>query len=400
MADLVSDPELVLPAYGRRSLSELAPSLLSALGSPDELNPLDLAPAGRVCLLLVDGLGAEQLAAHPGDAPFLSSLAARLDSAPLTAGFPSSTPISLASLGTGAVPGAHGLVGVHFRVDGPVRGDAGGEVLLDAIKWTAHQGGKVVDLRTELPPERVQPLETALTRAERSGVDVRVVSATAFEGSGLTRAALRGGVYRGVHALGDLAAELVTALRAPAPVFCYGYHAHLDQVGHVYGPGSLPWRLELSVIDRVAALVAESLPPDGLLVVTADHGMVEVPPAARIDADTDPTLRAGVRLIGGDPRSRHVYAEPGAADDVLTAWTERLGGHAWVRSRDEAIAAGWFGAVISAPARARIGDVVAAMRGSASVVRTHAEPRLSGLPGQHGSLTAAEQHIPLLLARP
>jgi hypothetical protein len=383
----VVDTEPVLPAYGRRSLAELAPSLLAALGVPGP-NPLRIGPAGRVCLLLIDGLGAHQLAAHAADAPFLASLAATAE--PLTAGFPSTTPISLATLGTGAPPGAHGLLGLRI--------DAGGE-LLDTIAWTVHRGGKAIDQREELPPERVQPLDTALARAAVGGVDVRVVSARAFEGSGLTRAALRGGTYRGVHALGDLAAELITALAAPGPVFCYGYHAHLDLLGHVYGPGSLPWRLELAVVDRVAALVADALPPDGLLAVTADHGMVTVPERWRVDFDAEPTLRAGVRLLGGDPRARHVYAEPGAAEDVLAAWTERLAGHAWLLPRERAIAEGWFGPAVSDAARARIGDVVVAMRAAASVVRSRAEPKLATLLGQHGSLTAAEQHIPLLLHR-
>jgi hypothetical protein len=377
----------VLPAYGTRSLAELAPSLLSCLGvnGPDRLG---IGPAGRICLLLVDGLGAHQLTEYAADAPFLASLAGR---EPLTAGFPSSTPVSLSTLGTGAPPGAHGIVGVNFEA-------SPGE-LLESIKWTVHRGGRAVDQREELPPEQVQPLDTALHRAATGGVDVRVVSASAFDGSGLTRAALRGGQYRGVYALGDLAAELITALNAPAPVFCYGYHAHLDLLGHVHGPGSLPWRLELSVIDRVAALVAEALPADGVLVVTADHGMVTSPPGSRTDADTDPALRAGVRLLGGDPRSRHVYAQPGAAAEVLAAWTERLGQTAWVRSGEEAVSAGWFGPTVDDRARARIGDVVVAMRGDATVTRTRAEPMMSALIGQHGSLTAAEQHIPLLLAR-
>lgn len=386
----------VLPAYGSRSLAELAPALLAALGATgratgraDALGLTgDIGPAGRVCLLLVDGLGAEQLTAYAADAPFLASLPG---GAPLTAGFPSSTPVSLSSLGTGTAPGAHGVLGVRFEA---VPGE-----LLDAISWTTHRGGEPVDQREALPPEQVQPLDTALQRAQAGGVDVRVVSSFAFEGSGLTRAALRGGSYRGVFALGDLAAELIGALHTPPPVFCYGYHAQLDLLGHVYGPGSLPWRLELSVIDRVAALVAEALPPDGLLVVTADHGMVAIPPEQRIDADTDGALRAGVRLLGGDPRARHVYAEPGAAEDVLAAWTERLGARAWVVSAEQAVADGWFGSTVTRAARARIGDVVVALRGSAALTRSRAEPRLSQLLGQHGSLTAAEQHIPLLLAR-
>lgn len=389
----MSDSAPVLPAYGRRSLAELTPSLLAALdGTDGTRNPLGIAPAGRVCLLLVDGLGSEQLAAHAAEAPFLSSLLEASPGAdPLTAGFPSSTPVSLSTLGTGTPPGAHGILGVSFEA-------SHGE-LLDALRWTTHRGGRPVDQREALPPEQVQPLDTALAGAAAAGVDVRVVSAAVFARSGLTRAALRGGDFRGVHALGDLAAELITALAAPPPVFCYGYHAHLDALGHVYGPGTLPWRLELTVVDRVAALVAEALPPDGLLVVTADHGMVTVPAEARLDADTDPELRDGVRLLGGDPRSRHVYAEPGAAADVLAAWTERLGERAWVRPRERAVADGWFGPTVSDQMRARIGDVVVAARGSAGVTRTRAEPFLTKLIGQHGSLTAAEQHIPLLQAR-
>lgn len=379
------DTAPVLPAYGSRSLAEVTPSLIAALRG--EANPLGVEPAGRVCLLLVDGLGTELLAAHAADAPFLSSLPG---ADALTAGFPSSTPVSLASLGTGAPPGAHGILGVSFALEhGP---------LLDSLKWTAEVDGKPADQRKSLPPEEVQPLETALGRARQQGVDVRVASAAMFAGSGLTRATLRGADYRGVYALGDLAAELITALSAPPPVFCYGYHANLDALGHLHGPGSLAWRLELRIIDRVAALVAEALPPDGLLVITADHGMVHVAPADKIDADTTQALKDGVRMLGGDPRSRHVYAEPGAAGDVLATWTGLLGERAWVRTREQAIADGWFGGVTDAM-RPRIGDVVVAMRGTAAVTRTKGEPLISALTGQHGSLTAAEQRIPLLQAR-
>ena len=386
--DLAEQP--LLPAYGSRSLAELTPSLLAALGAPDQANVLNIAPVRRVCLLLVDGLGARQLAEYAADAPFLASLAAA-NPEPITAGFPSSTPVSLASLGTGSPPGGHGVLGVSF--------EAGHGELLDALKWTTHRGGKLVDQREALPPEQVQPLATALERAAATGTEVHVVSDRLFNGSGLTRAALRGGEFRGVHALGDLAAELITALRSPGPGFVYGYHADLDALGHVYGPGSLAWRLQLSTIDRVAALVAEALPPDGLLVVTADHGMVSVPETARIDADSEQVLRDGVRLLGGDARSRHVYAQPGATADVLAAWTERLGSLAWVLPREEAVAAGWFGPVGSADTLRRIGDVVVAMRGDAVVVRTRAEKFLAGLIGQHGSLTAVEQEIPLLMLR-
>jgi hypothetical protein len=103
-----------------------------------------------------------------------------------------------------------------------------------------------------------------------------------------------------------------------------------------------------------------------------------------------------VALLGGEPRARHVYTEPGAADDVLAAWRDVLGEHAWVVSRDEAIGEGWFGPVEPAMA-ARIGDVVAAAAGGTAIVAMQAEPRESVLAGMHGSLTTAEQLVPLLI---
>ena len=93
-----------------------------------------------------------------------------------------------------------------------------------------------------------------------------------------------------------------------------------------------------------------------------------------------------------------VYVQDGAADAVLAAWRESLTGRAWVASRDEAIAAGWFGDSVRDDVRGRIGDVVAAARGSATMVRRTVEPLESSLVGHHGSLTSAEQQIPLLLA--
>lgn len=373
-----------LPLYGHRSLAEVLPALLRALGLPEPASDLVVEPARAAALLLVDGLGRELLDAHAADAPYLSSMA---DAGPVTVGFPSSTSISLTSIGTGLPPGAHGVLGISFRV-------AGG--LLDSLKWTSHGAGEALDLRESLVPEQVQPSPTAFERAEAAGIGVTVVSQRIFRGSGLTRAALRGGRFRGTHALGDLAAEVLAALDGPGRRLCYGYHADLDAMGHLHGPGSLAWRMQLAQVDRLVQRIAEDLPPGAVLAVTGDHGMVAVD---RIhDADTDDALRQGVLLLGGDARARHVYARPGAADEVLAAWRSVLGDDAWVVPGAQAVADGWFGPV--APAmRGRIGDVVVAARGTAAVVRSEAEPQISRMPGQHGSLTTAEQLVPLLLVR-
>lgn len=364
-----------LPQYGAAALPDLASSALAALGVPGEANTLGLPPAERICLLVIDGLGWELLRDYPAAAPFLSELAVTGRS--LTAGFPATTATSLASLGTGRPPGQHGLFGYQVAVPGAGR-------LLNALRW---------DKRVD--PVAWQPAATIFERAAAAGIGAFRVAQSPLERTGLSEAAMRGAEYYGADTLGALVAEAATALRRRDRALAMVYHGDLDSTGHVWGCGSEAWRYHLGHVDKLAEQLAGALPPGTTLYITADHGMVDVGPQDKIDADSLPELRAGVALLGGEPRARHVYAEPGAQADVLAAWREILGPRAWVAARDEAVADGWFGPVEPALA-ARIGDVVAAPAGSWALVATIAEPRESALIGMHGSLTSAEQLVPLL----
>jgi hypothetical protein len=364
-------------------LSDVVPAVLTAMGVAGFESRISLpANIAGACVLLIDGLGAELLDTHAEDAPVLAGLRGQT----LSVGFPSTTAAGLAAVGTGRRSGEHGMVGYTFRL--PVAG------VMNTLSWRPHPWGD--DLRDVVEPERVQPIPTTFERAASSGIAVSVVSGAKFTDSGLTRAVLRGGRYVGVQAIGDLAACVRTAVADGG--FCYGYHADLDLLGHLYGPGSDAWRMQLRQVDRLVESVVDGLPPGGLLAVVADHGMVAVGPSDAVDVDDHPLLLEGVQAIGGEARARHVYVEDGAADDVLAAWRATLADRAWVVSREEAIAAGWFGARVTDDVRPRIGDVVAAARGSAAQVRRTVEPLESALIGHHGSLTTAEQRVPLLLA--
>lgn len=362
-------------------LGQVVPSVLASLGAGGFVNSLSLAEASSACVLLIDGLGWELLAEHAADAPVLTQLA----KSPLRVGFPATTAAGLGAIGTGLASGEHGLVGYTF--------DVPGTGVLNALRWCSHEDGG--DLRGALPPREVQPLPTTFERAAAAGIATSVVSSAKFADTALTRATQSGGRYMGVHALGDLAACILQCLAA-RPAFCWGYHAELDMLGHVYGPGSAPWRMQLRQVDRLVESIVDELPPGALLAVVADHGMVTVEGA--LDIDETPALLDGVRAIGGEVRARHVYSEAGAEADVLAAWRAVIGDRAWILSRDEAVEAGWFGPVADR-IRPRIGDVVVAAKGRFGLVRELAEAVESSLIGQHGSLTPAEQLVPLVLAR-
>jgi hypothetical protein len=376
------------PSDREGTLADVVPSLLAGLKVPDMTNVLGLPRASKICLLLVDGLGWQLLRSHASEAPFLTSLAAGRE--PITAGFPATTAASITALGTGLSSGEHGLVGYTFAV--------GDDELLNALGWRRHGDDRPVDLRSRLLPERLQPRCTVFERAADAGVAVHLVAPRDHDGSGLTRAVLRGGQFRGIRALGDLTSHVLDALRSEERSFCYAYHADLDLLGHHYGPGSDPWRYQLAYVDQLAATIAAGLPKNGMLVVTADHGMVAVDEEDRVDYDSEPALRDGVRMLGGEARVRHVYTESGATEDVWNAWRGVLGDHALVLRRDEAIEAGLFGLRVADYVRPRIGDVVVAAQGTLAVVRSTVEQRSSRYSGHHGSLTIEEQLVPLLVA--
>ncbi|WP_149180329.1 alkaline phosphatase family protein [Streptomyces sp. TRM49041] len=377
-----------VPAYGSGSLADLLPTLAAGLGVPDfEHRIAELTPADRVCVFLIDGLGWEQIKAHPAEAPFLTSLLGSSRGGtgrPITAGFPATTATSLASVGTGLPPGAHGLAG--YTVRDPESGE-----LMNQLRW-----------RPWTPPRVWQPYPTVFKRADAAGVHTAQVSSPAFQDTPLTKVALSGGTFHGRLSGEDRMDFAARQLAAADRTLVYTYFSEVDGAGHRFGIDSDAWRGQLMHADQLVQRLAEQLPARSALYVTADHGMVDIPfdEESRVDFDEDWELRAGVALLGGEGRARHVYAVPGAQSDVLTCWREVLGDRFWVASRDEAIAAGWFGPHLDERVHGRIGDVVAAAHDDVALTASLNEPHESAMAGMHGSMTPAEQLVPLLEVRP
>jgi hypothetical protein len=370
---------VVLPRYGDRSLADVLPSAVAALGVGPWPNELDLPPATSYVVLLVDGLGTRLLERHVADAPYLASLR---DGAAgtLTCGVPSTTATSITSLGTGLPPGAHGVVGFTSRIPGS-------DELLDALRWSPR-----------VDPWTWQPHETVFDLARRAGVLPTVVSRRAFRQSGLTVASQRGSSYVGADSAGERISGAVAAATEPRSL-TYVYESELDSTGHRRGCRSDAWAYQLAMIDTFAARLRDALPDQAVLVVTGDHGMVDVAADRRLDVDAEPELMDGVAIFGGEARFRHLYCHDGAAQEVALRWRARLGDDALVLTREEGVAAGWFGPM-EPQVRPRLGDVLVASVGELAVVSTERFPYEAELRGLHGSLTEDEMLVPLLVDAP
>ena len=383
--------EVISPRYGEAALADLVPSFLAGLRVPGFRDVLEIGPVRQAVLLVADGLGFELVRRHRHLAPFLSQA---LDgSGPLTTGFPSTTSVSLSSIGTGLPPGEHGVVGYTMGLPPLPRA-------MNMLQWALH-GKPADDLREVVVPETFFGGPTAFERAVAAGVSVDLVGPVDLAHTGLTRSTLRGGRYRGTRDGRSLVDQAVRALAEGGPrgAFVYTYHPTLDNRGHLFGVDSPEWRETLQAVDRLAQQLANAMPPDSVLAVTGDHGMVDVPRQNQLDLADHPALRAGVRFLGGEPRARHVYTRPGATPQVLDAWRQVLGEGWWVVTGEEAIARGWFGPELADSVRARIGDVVAAAFGPYAVMQRQVFRPETELIGHHGSLTPEEALVPQLIVR-
>jgi hypothetical protein len=357
-------------------LTEILPAVACAIGAPLSHVPSWALPrADAYVVALIDGLGELLVRDHPDEAPFLNSLESRR----ATSEVPSTTVTSLTSLGTALPPSEHGVVGYTCRIPGTDR-------LLNALAWDK-----------EVEPEAWQPLPTAFEQLARVGVAVSTVGPKDYATSGLTRVSQRGAVYLAADRFGERVANTVEAARHK-PSLTYVYEGDLDWVGHRYGVDSPQWRAQLRLIDTGLEQLRAALPASVRLVITADHGMVDIPQHRKFDVDSVAGLRQGITLIGGEARLRYLYCEPDLAENVVRRWRSAISeDDATILTFEEAQALGWFGDVDDR-IRPRFGDVVIASLGDFAVMSSVDNINEFKLIGVHGSITERERRIPLLLA--
>ncbi|MCR2785622.1 MULTISPECIES: nucleotide pyrophosphatase/phosphodiesterase family protein [unclassified Microbacterium] len=355
-----------------RSLTDVMPHMVASLSGHDDWLP----PAQSAIVFVVDGLGRFNLTSRAGHARFLVGAMAKRDIAHTV--FPSTTAAALTSLLTGQGPGRHGIVGYRVRIPGT------DEAPNQLKGWESHG----------LDPHSWQRAQPIFEREH--GRPCFVVTKSEYAGTGFTEAILRGAEFVAADDLDERvqqAAEL--AARHPGALI-YLYANELDALGHRHGWESDAWSAGLERVDAAARRLAQLASPRTGVVVTADHGMVDVPRHRHLLLREGDGLTDGVRVFGGEPRMLHLYADPDRAAAVHAAWLASEGDRSWVFTRDEAMQAGLFGPT-DAEVIPRIGDVIVAARAGVAYYDDRGADKASQkMVGQHGSMTSEERIVPLI----
>lgn len=343
-------------------------SALAGMGGADTL-PADFGSGPRV-LLVLDGLGWEQLREYRSLLPVLSGLSG----GPITTVAPSTTAAALTSITTSLPPGEHGIVGYRMAVDDDV---------LNCLRWgtdTRH------DARATIPPSSLQPYDPFL------GKDLAFVTKSEFRRSGFTEAHLRGGRMYGYRTPAVLVHEVARLVEQGEPAI-YAYYDGVDKVAHEYGIGS-EYRAELAFADRMVGDLLAAVPDGTTVIVTADHGHIDCRDGL---VAIDPDVLAVTEQLSGEGRFRWLHGKPGRTAELLDLASAAHGHHAWVVDRETMITDRWFGARVSEEVELRLGDV-ALLPFEPIAFEDPADQGPYSLVGRHGSLTGAEMYVPCVSA--
>ncbi len=340
-------------------------------------NPLALAKTAKAVVILVDGLGSENLRFKPGHAPFLNRRAS--ESKTIDAVFPSTTASSITSLLTGLPVGVHSIVGYS------VFDRAQGASLNMLTGWDAS-----------FEPTMYQPAASIAQKSIEAGVPAYSVGPAEYENSGFTRLNNRGSKYVAARSVSDRFMAAANILKRPESSLIYLYIPELDQAAHAFGSESLEWLAKLEELDQEVRSFVAAIDSRTSVALTADHGIVNVYPEGQIFLDEIEAPE--ILQVGGDPRATFVYLQDvSARSEFISAYRQSLGGHAYVSPKEELIEKGWFGASVSDLARSLMPDVfVLAKTKCAFYHRAFAKPQSLKMIGQHGSVSTTELKVPLL----
>lgn len=367
-----SAPAPMLPDYGGACLTSVVPALMSEdRASFGSWLPDPVRDANQVVLLVLDGLGWHQLQERRGLAPTISGMTG----GPITSVAPTTTATALTSIVTGGTPAEHGILGFKLHL--------GGGDVLNVLRWRTAAG----DALEAHPPDGFRAL------APFGGNPVTAIVRSQFAGTGLTQVMLGGARLRGWRVPSTIVVEVKRALAA-GERFVYAYYDGIDNVAHDFGL-SEHYDAELGDVDRLVAALLATLPAGAALVVTADHGHVDI---AGRRTKVAREVAAMTSLVSGEPRFLWLHAKPGVdPEELADAAREAHGNEAWVHTREETVEQGWHGGPVRSAWLDRLGDVALVAFEPTAFWDTAAQGELR-LVSMHGSMTPAEVEVPLVAA--
>jgi predicted AlkP superfamily pyrophosphatase or phosphodiesterase len=404
----------VHPQYGKNCISAIPNTILHLFGATNQKIRLPLEGSAvhdkinKVVLVIIDGFGFNKfLNYHSGDR-FLNSLIDKGEVYPLTSVFPSQTTNALTTLNTALTPQEHGLFEyfIYLKEVGVINAMQFQRLSAKNQKGLTAEGfdPSIMLLKKQTIHNTLKDKGVKSFAHLRASNAVNACSKLIFQGSKIVPA--------------TNAYESIVSLRknlqknSGESAYFFLHLDTLDTVSHDYGPGSFEYYAELSLLTRLLyrELVQKTdakTAKETLLLVTADHGGVDVNPNETTYINLLPKLlnfQVGKNrkpiLPLGSPREIFLHIKERKLVETKQWLIQKIGHKAKIIETREVAEKGLFGLD---PARTEIlertGNLMILPYGDQTVWFENPEGRKISYLGQHGGLSEKEMLVPFAVAQ-
>ena len=387
--------EFALPDYAGGSIVNLMASVIRSRGGRTPHAPLrafacpsaDDSP--RLVLLVLDGIGENQLRDYLARRKTLSPFFGRVPHRVITTVCPATTAAAVTTFATGGSAAEHAMLGwhVHFA-------DLG--MVATPLPFRTRTGTPLARGDFPLADYLAFPRHLASVRGERRVLSPSPIPAseTTSAQDWWTRKTASDGTLR------DLEAKLLRAVRSRKAFFLYAYHPDYDTLCHRSGPFADAPRRHLARLDNLLARVAAACGRGTTLLVTADHGHEETRQVLDLSR-VEGFYGSLAALPSGDARLLHCFVRPDCVKDFRRlVLSSKIAPFAACVSGKKALEAGLFGPGKPHKAlEARTGDWLLLARAGVTMTAPPAMEEARCHLGSHGGLSENEMRVPLFCLR-
>ena len=334
--------------------------------------------------VLIDGMGASLDSHLPGNGWF-----AKADRIDLSSVYPSTTAVALTSQATGLWPAEHGVTGWHTHL--PDRG-----ITVLPLKATERKSGKPLK-ELGVPFREVVRSDSIIRNYSRRK---RVFMKKSIRGGAFAKWEFPGITRTGTSSRDQAFDRLRRHIRrSTEPSFSHLYIEELDSMSHRHGSHSRGVDSLIKAIDRELTQLRDNAGEHVRIIVTADHGHIDVDPECHyLLHEKDPLLDLLVVPPSGESRNPIYHVRPGREREFEELFTQRFGEDFLLCSTDCIEAGELMGPVkLSDITRSRLGTFVGIATGAAAIEYIPADRESKHHKGMHGGLSNEEIRVPLFL---
>jgi hypothetical protein len=380
---------MIMPDYCGGSIVNLMSSIAQAFEAADQpYPPLRVLPPEsltnrNLVLLVIDGLGHDNLSAHCPDGVLVRHLKDRITSV-----FPATTATAVTTFLTGTAPQQHGVTGwfTYFREV---------QAVLAVLPYQPRHGSPVPKIPARMLLDHV-PVFDRLKARSHVVAPSRILYSE-FNAAHNGKAQLHG--FAGLGQMFETIAHIVHAHTERN--YLYAYWPELDRLAHEHGIASREALTHLAELDEAfGSFLAEISGTGTTVIVTADHGFIDARTDQAIELEMHPPLARMLSLpLCGERRAAYCYVDANERERFVEYVAAHLGEYADLKDSKYLIEAGYFGlGPPHARLHERIGDFTLIMK-DRSVIKDWlpGEPRYIQI-GVHGGISPQEMYVPLIVA--